>query len=300
MERKLRRVELIHTGILAGGWLAAELAGWLLELATGGSGGLGGLGTQALVETVATVLRAMVILALPFLSAARSGAALMATRGEEPKLLPGLGRWREVLVTAFPVGLRCLLTGFIASYLAERLFFLTPMAGPVYVAIMEGGDVEAALAENIAPLTLIFIPVFCALSLPTAYRWRGLSFLIADRGLGGFQATAMTTGLTRWRKGTMFLEDLTCFWYYVPMALGLCLMGAAWLLGMLEISLPVPGWVLTVCGTALVLALDLLAGPRIRLAQARRYEENAAGPAQPKEKPAPRQEDLPWSGWDQN
>lgn len=300
MDRKARRVEMIHTGALVGGWLVAELVGWLLGLATTDAGGIGGLGTQALVATVATVLRVLVLAALPFLGVARSGAALMAARGREPRLLPGLQRWQDVLMTGLPVGLRVFFTAFVASYLAERIFLLTPMAGPVYVAAMEGGDVQAALEAHMDLLVLTFLPVFGLLCLPTVYRWRGLSFLIADRELGGFRATAAAGDMTRWRKARSLQEDLKRWWYYLGMAFGMGLMAAPWIMGLLEVSLPVPGLALTLPGAALVLVLDLLAGPKVRQAQALRYEQFAAGPAQPKEKPAPRQEDLPWSGWDQS
>lgn len=300
MERKLRRVELIHTGILVGGWLVAELAAWLLRFATGEAGGIGGLGTQTLVTTVATVLRLLVPLALPFLSVARSGAALMATRGEAPSILPGFQAWQEVAFTALPVGLRCILTGLVASYLAERVFLLTPLAGPVYLAVMEGMDLQTAMAEQMDKLMLIFLPVFGLLLLPTVYRWRGLSFVIADRELGGFRATTMAGELTRGRKAEALVEDLKRWWYYLPMAVGLGLMAAPWLIELAELSLPVPGMALTLPGAALVLGLELTAGPKVRQAQAKRYETYAAGPAQPKKRPAPRQEDLPWAGWDQN
>lgn len=295
-----RAVELIYSGTLVGGWLAIELVQWLLSLAAGDAGGIGGLGIHAMLSTVTVALRMFLLASIPFWKAGRDSAMLEVARREQicPRhILMGLRRWKPVLTSSLLLGLRYAALAFVASLLAEQIFLLTPFAGPVYIAAMEGGDIEAAMADLMGPYLLILLLVFVVLALPLFYRYRMVSFLIMDQELGGVQAMIGSHDMTRYRRWQLARLDLSFWWYHLPVLCGIGLMLSPVLLEALEIRWVVPEAVLLLVGAALVLGMDALAGHRVRVTYAHCYEEFTASRPTPKQRPAPKQEDLPWDGW---
>lgn len=295
-----RAVELIFTGTLVGAQLVIGLVQWLLSLMVGDVGGIGGLGVQTMVSTVTVVLQVLLLVLLPFWKAGRDSAMLEVARTERifvRHILLGLRQWKKVLSSTLLVGLRFGATLFLASFLAEQIFLITPLAGPVYTAALEGGDVEAAMAELTGQYLLVLIPVIVIMVLPLMYRYRHLSFLVMDQELGGPQAVLACQSMTRFRRWKLAKLDLSFWWYQLPVLSGIGLMVLPHLMAALELTLPVHDLVFTLAGAVLVLGMDALAGHRVRVTYAHCYEAYAASNETPKERPAPRPEDLPWDGW---
>lgn len=295
-----RAVELSFTGTLVGGQLAIGLVEWLLSLVAGDVGGIGGLGVQATLSTVTVVLRVLLLALIPFWKAGRDGVMLEVARKERiftGEILMGLRGWKKVLSSTVLVGLRYAAVAFLSTFLAERIFLLTPFAGPVYTAALEGGDIQAAMAELMGPYLVIALLVFGVMSLPLVYRYRLLSFLVMDQEVGGGQAVFLCHGMTRYRRWKMAKLDLNFWWYHLPVLSGIGLMLLPDLVAILGVTLPVPEMAVMLVGAVLVLGMDALAGQRVWVTYAHCYEEFRASQAIPKQKPRPRPEDLPWDGW---
>lgn len=301
------RLVLIHTAVLLAVSLLLMALSEALSAMLVAEGGLSGMGTQAMLDTAQVVLQLISFAVTPFWTAGLARAVLQLVRGEAagPDTLPeGFRRWKKVLSSTLLVGLRYLGVGFLAGYLAMQVFVLTPMALPLYEAMIKVNadpslDMAVLLSDSVQSLRMgylaVFAVVFAVLALPTYYRYCMVPYLVMDgEGMGGFRAMLTSRWMTQRRRMALFRVDLNFWWFYLAEAAisALCF---GYLLPGLPMSEDVAYWVFQIAAMLGQLALYYFAKPKLELIHGQCYEllrQPEAQIAPPKKKTA---KSHPWA-----
>lgn len=298
-----RRLISIHTGVVIGASVLLSFVSRLLTSSMGSAGGISGLGTQAALSTTILVLELLFTVLLPFWSAGLSRAALDMARGRSTApgaLLEGFRRYKRVLSSTLLMVLQYLPVVFIAYYLGGQIFLLTPFAKPLYAAVLRGEDAARLMETAQLPYIGIILLVFAVLALPIFYRYRMVGYLIVDEDeMGGIQSLFVSRAMMRGRGMELFRLDLSFWWFYALVLLTTCVTNAPALLELLGIHMG-DGicWACPILGAAAQFGVYVWGAPKLELTYAHCYEDYLQNaPPEPKIRPMPKPEDLPWDGW---
>ena len=311
-----RRLVLMHSAITIGIGLLVTLIVQLLQKMIDSTGGLSSLGDQAVLSTVQSVLQIAQAVLLPFWSA---GLVYMGLRIREERLygpsdlLEGFRRWKDLLFAGLRMLLQYFLRAMIAIWSSAQLLLFTPFSPKILQALQAMSadpdlSVVDALGDSYVPVTItsacIFAVLFFILAIPVFYRFRLVNYLILDREpLTSGQAVFASRLLMQQRRKALFKLDLSFWWYYLLELVSIVIMLGDIILNLLGISLPMDPmlsfWVFLLAGSALQLAVQVWARPKVHTTYAHFYSHaRKAGPLPPKPskastRPAPK--NVPWN-----
>ncbi len=287
-----RKLILIHTGIAAGVTLAVMLLSLALSMRIENTGGLGGLGTRTLLTTVQTLLQFAQTVLMPFWSLSYLYTAMKLARRqrvEGPDLLEGFRRFFPYLRLMLLMGLLYLGIVLVCSFVASRIFILTPWARPVLEAMepMASGtavDEEAVLDAGVAALTPL-LPILMAILgglslaviLPVSYQFRLAEYALLDAPEKGARAAMRRSRQLIYRQAwKLFRLDLHFWWYWLLELLVVAVSYGDQILAALGVALSMPpeAAYLLFSGLGLLaqLALFYLAKNRIAVSYALVYD----------------------------
>ena len=306
------RLLAIHSGVMAGVSLVIAAISYILEHAIKPAGGLSAMDLQATLSTIQVMLRLAQLVVMPFWAAGLSYAAIGIARGRRTgpsDLTEGFYRFKPLLTSNLLIAVQYLVRAFISLYLSLQLMVFTPVAHKLYDAAVKLEEepelgLAALLGQDYVPVmvtyAVIFGVVFLAVCLPVFYRYRLTSYLIMDdQEKGGIRAMLRSRMLMLRRRWDLAKLDLSFWWYYLLLGLGMALSCGDLILAAAGVTLPVPDgvayWIFLCLGLLVQLAVKILAGPKVAVTYAHRYDRYLKDlPPQRKVKqvdPA----DLPWT-----
>lgn len=251
-----KRIVLIYTAVCCGLSLLATMLSVFFSDRISGTGGLGSIGLRSVLSTGQSVLPMIQMIVTACLGLGYHIAILTITRGYEanPQVLrQGFRHWgvliRSMLLQAFIyMGL-----GFAAAYLSSFIFLMTPFSEGfmeimeplvMEMTVLDNGIVldEATLmaaAETMVPMLWIMLIVCLVLMVPVYYRYRMVTFCLADAPRkGALAAMAQSSRLLKRNCFALFRLDLSLWWFYLATVLIDLLCYGDVLLPMLGITLP--------------------------------------------------------------
>lgn len=311
-----QKLALIYAGAALGISLVITVLDILLLQGIDTTGGLSGLGMRSVLETVRTVLRYILALALPFWGFGFLFTALAMARGGDNRpagLLEGFRRFGPVLRLQLLQGVLYFGVGLFCVYVGSFLFYLTPLASDMISLlepfIMEGGtpeQIEQAMAQiPMEQLTRAMWPalamssILCVVVLiPLHYRLRMARFFVMDEPkMGAMLAMIASSRYMRKNRLKWFRLDLSYWWYYAGLLLAALVCYGDMLLPRIGMEMPMSGdaaWLLFYALGALVqFVLDWCFRSRVQTAYALAYDIlRQQEPYTPPVKPVPQK--LPW------
>ncbi len=218
--KKPYQLTLISIGI---GVLASILVGVTGTLVAGyqGGEGLSGMGTASMLQAVEQLLNMVVQLLSPFWSVGLV-AAMFAFANDEAAsnstLLEGFRRFlpflRLYLLTAVYV---CAFA--IAMYLpAMLLYSFTPWAVDLQRMLDQNPDritVSWDLVKTVAPLLVIYAVLLIVVLVPKLYRLRFATYFMVSGWKSALLALVTSNRLTKGKVKSLFMLDLSFWWYHL-------------------------------------------------------------------------------------
>lgn len=251
-----RRIVLIYAGILTGLAVLVTLATWLLDLQINKTGGLSSLGLRTTLSAVRSMLPLLQSAVVMCLTLGYRAAMLRSARGQytSPQTLRlGFARFWVLLRCSILEGLIILAAAVASTYLATMIFMLTPLSAPfieILTPAISGAaavdpsqilndELMAQLAPSLLPMSLIFLAVFCLLSIPILLRYRMTDYVIIDRpDLGAFAAMRESRRMMHRNCLSLIGLDFRLWWYYLALAAASVLCYADQLLPLVGVQLP--------------------------------------------------------------
>lgn len=277
-------------------------------------GGLDTITLQTVLTTAQLVLPLAGAVLLPAWMAGLWTVALSMARGHQvhPRnLTDGFRRLLPLLTSILLRGLQYALRGYISLSLASSLLSFTPVGNKLYDAalqIQNGAEPDLTVLMGndygwvMGTLYAVAAVLFLLISLPVFYRYRMTGYLIIDRQApGGASAMLRSRVLMLRRRWELAKLDLRFWWYYLLLLLGVAVSCGGPILELAGLSLPIPHaavyWICLVAGALIVLGVQVLAGPKVAVTYALRYDRYLQEPPPPPTEPKRPQvdpEDLPW------
>lgn len=254
--KNTKQIVLIYTAVCCGLSLAGTLLSVFFSDRISGTGGLGSLGLRALLSTGQSVLPLIQTIVTSCLGLGYHIIMLTITRGYEAEprtLLQGFRHFGAMLRVLLLQSFIYLGLGFSATYLSAYLFLLTPFSAdfmevmePVLssMSVMDTTMVldEATLmaaAETMIPMLWIMLGVCLLLMAPVYYRYRMVTFCLAEEPRrGALAAMGKSRRLMRRNCIALFRLDLSLWWYYLAQTVISLLCYGDVLLSMMGIVLP--------------------------------------------------------------
>ena len=251
----VRYTLLIYLAVMAFSGLFVPLATMILDQQIANTGGLKHLSTQSTLSTIRTMIPVILIMALLGLNLGRQAMALALARRQtvEPRtLLLGYPRFGAMLRILFVGYLVFRLVYNIAAFPATFIYLLSPLSGDfmeqLIPIILENPTMEALLnnEEYMELWTDVFknvIPLCLALSglvmVAIAYPFRMAPYCLLDDRYSGALASLMASKrMTKGHRSALFLLDLSFWWFYLGLALCICVMNGQPIAASLGIALP--------------------------------------------------------------
>lgn len=313
-DRPPRKLILIHSGVAAATALLValidQLISWRMDAV---GGGLGALDALALLSTVQTVLLVACFAIMPFWAAGLTNVALGIVKGRSirPKdLLEGFRRSKSLLSSGLMTGAHYLFRGILSTFISTQVLMFTPLAIPLAQAAEKLTDdptlsAAAVLGDHYLPVMIgCFVAlavVFLAMAAPVFYRYRLISYLILDDGMGGMQAMFTSRMLMQRRRWELFKLDLSYWWYYLLEVLALAVTVMPLILALVGVDLPMPPavafWFFLILGIGIMVTVQIWAKAKIWVTYAQLYEQiRKQGPAGPKHPPMQEMpKNVPWN-----
>ena len=256
-----RRIILVYTAICCCLSVLTSLMSVFFSDRISGTGGLGSIGLRSVLSTGQSVLPLIQAIITACLGLGYHIAILTITRGYEaaPQVLrQGFRHWGVLIRVMLLQGIVYFLLGFAATYLSSFIFLMTPFSEgfmelmePIVMnmtamdnsLILDEATLMAA-AETMIPMLWILLAVFLLLVIPVYYRFRMVTFCLADNPRqGALAAMVQSRRLLRRNCFALFRLDLSLWWFYLAsLVINLLCYGDV-LLPMLGVSLPWSGTV---------------------------------------------------------
>lgn len=230
-------VILVYAIICCALSLGSTVLSALLSDRISGTGGLGNIGLRSVLSTGQSVLPLVNVIVTACLDLGYHTAVLSITRGFEatPKILGnGFRHFGVILRTMLLQGAVYCIAGMGAMYLSSFIFMATPFAED-FLAVMEPhlasfSGVDSALALDDAtvmaaanamiPMMWIMLAVCLVVMVPIYYRFRMVSFCLADDPRkGALYALTKSRWLMRRNCFALFRLDLSMWWFYLAQIL---------------------------------------------------------------------------------
>lgn len=250
-----KKAALIYAGITCGLTLAANLLSYYLSSEIAGTGGLGNMGLRSILATISALLPIVQMLVFLGLELGYYGIMLDTARGRgaDPRhLVNGFYRFGPMLRAVLLQALIYLAFLTVSVYLSVWIFMLLPLSDPFYelaMPLMESLTVLdtsftlddatlSALINALIPYYYILILVCAVVLIPVTYKYRMVTFCIADgesRALGALRGSVQ---MMRRNRFALFRLDLGFWWYYLLQVLVPLVCYLDLLLPMFGISFP--------------------------------------------------------------
>lgn len=285
-----KRLLALHAGVMIGISLLLSIISHFLNHTIQPSGGLEALNSQALLTTAQTVLQWTQTLVTPFWAAGLTYAAIGIARGREtfPRdLTAGFHKFAPLLTSTLVVSLQYGWRMMLGTMLASQILLFTPAAETLYAAsekiesLTSEADLQALLGGELLPVMLtcgvILTLVLLVLVVPVFYRYRMTTYLIMDgQESSGLRATLRSRMMMLNRRWELAKLDLSFWWYYLLLALGMALCYGDMILGAAGISLPMSEqeayWIFLGLGLLAQLLVKIYAGPKVAVTYAHCYD----------------------------
>lgn len=242
-----RSLVLLHTGAVVLLNLLSSGLSLYLDEQIGGTGGLSGLETRSLLQTIQTVLQAVVTLVSPFWSAGFVALALgwaVGRTGSKETLLEGFRRFLPVLSYELLVSLMSFFLMLATGYAAGMIFALTPFfdsLSQVLEPVLASGTMDLSLVpmeqlmDAYMPFLLMWLVILIPFGLMLYYGLRpGMYLVMGQPRMGAFRAISTSLRAMRGNRRQLLKLDLSYWWYYVLEILTM-------LVGYLDVLLPTLG-----------------------------------------------------------
>lgn len=196
------------------------------------TGGLSNMGMRSILSTGQSVLPLVQMVISICMSLGYHVAILdmLRHRATDPRTLSeGFRRFGPALRAALLQGVIYFFLAFGTMYLSSFVFMLLPLSNAFFsvmepltssMSILESGIVlddatVSALIPAMAPLVWIFLGLYLLLFLPMAYRFRMISFSLADDDRpGAIAAMVKSARMMRHNRFALFRLDLSMWWFY--------------------------------------------------------------------------------------
>ena len=301
-----KKLAVVHIGAVTLVSLVLALVNYLLSLGLSSTAGLSGIGLRSALGTVQYILSAGSSLLLPFWEIGFLFAALKMARGEsaEPRsLLEGFRRFAPVLRLFFLEMLIYTGLAIAAVQIASTIFVITPLSAEMqeviqsHAGLLSSGqslelseELIATITPHMIPVYVIFLILFAIVAIPLFYRLRLARFAVMDDAPRARIALAVSTRATKGHRWSLFLVDLSFWWFYAAQIGIAALSYAVELLTLLGISLPVNKDVAVLVCYLVSLALQFLLfrqfGSYVHTTYAHCYDRLRASAPQPPAAPS--------------
>lgn len=255
---------LVYTGITFLLALASCILTYYLDTRIAGTGGLGNMGLRSTLSTIQTVLPMVQTLVLLGLEVGFYRSVLNIARGgvSQPRtLMEGFHRFGPMLRAQLFMGLIYGAIMVVSINLGAYIFVALPLSNPFMELIapfMEAittgdavlletqmqtmdADMAVSMTKSMIPYAVISLILFAVLFVPLFYRYRMVTFCLADNSRMGAIAAMRTSRKLMYRKGmALFRLDLSLWWYYLLQLLVVILCYGGTLLAVMGIQLPLP------------------------------------------------------------
>lgn len=232
--------------------LLVSLLNYLLEHQIADTGGLSGIGLRSVLSTVQSVLSFSSTVLLPFWTLGYWAVTLRLSRKEavgDGTLLEGFRRFGPALRLILLEGLIYAGVSIICVQVVSTVLSFTPLSAPVYRVLessqqmLLSGTIDEAMLQAITdamvPILAVCGVVSVIVLIPVAYRLRLATLCVMDTpGCGALQAIRISLQLMRRNSMTLFLLDLSFWWFYLVKLLVAVLCYGDVFLPMLGITLP--------------------------------------------------------------
>lgn len=225
------KLTLLHTGLAAGASLLVSLVSYVLSLQIDSTGGLSGIGARSMLLSAQSVLSMVLMLLTPFWDMGYLRATLSFARKEETgfhTLLEGLRQWTKVLrLLLLRIVMYAALT-FICLQATSIIFAFTPWSMPAMQTMekliaMGDGLTETIIMEEMLPVMIpvyiIFAITLCVVLIPAFYRLRLADLALMDGTPGARAAFRVSSLLSKGKRISLMLLDLSFWWYYLGLVL---------------------------------------------------------------------------------
>lgn len=290
-----KKLTLFHSGVIVGFSLLLSLISILLNEGIATTGGLSGIQTRNLLQTIQAVLNLTFSIAQPFWVVGITFAYICIVRNQQSdreSLLQGFRRLGPVLRLNLLRGCLYILPAFPCAYIASYLaLYISPelytLLEPIVTQIVENPntDVYALIAQiptgelihAIVPLLIVFGLLYLTIVVFFRLRLRFADYLIVDDPrIGAIAAMKESFRLTKGRNISLFLLDLSFWWYHALTAVAIVFAFANELLPYMGVELPISyEWSTLICYCiygAIILSLDYTVRPRVEATYAVVYD----------------------------
>lgn len=228
-----KKIVFFYAAVCCGLSLAGTLVSAFLGRQIAGTGGLGNIGLRSVLSTGQSVLPVISLIVTTCLGLGYHTAMLCFVRGfdaDHRTLTDGFRYFGAIFRTMLLQGIVYFISGMGAMYLSSFIFMMTPLAQP-FMEVMEPvlssvtvmDDVLAldeatmmAAMEAMIPMMWILLAVCLAVMVPLYYRFRMVTFALADDpAKGAVHALLKSRALMHRNRFALFRLDLTLWWYYL-------------------------------------------------------------------------------------
>lgn len=289
--------------------LVSAFLSYYLDNQIAETGGLSNMGLRSILSTIQTILPVAQAVVMLGLELGYHRSVLNMARGQEsgPRtVLEGFRRFGPILRAQIIQGLFYGMLGMVTMYLSTYLFLMLPMSADFY-AIMEPFLSSASVldqtlvideATTIAAMSAmegliwIWLAMFALVAIPLYYRFRMVSFCLADgNGCGALMALRTSRILMHRNRFALFRLDLSLWWYYLLQVLVSAICYGNILLALVGIDLPLPDvlelFLFPVLSLMVQLVVHYFVLNRVYTTYALAYESLKQGPDEPRKDPLP-------------
>ena len=293
--RDLPKIALIYGGIVVLSSLFSATVSFFIGQQINNFGGLQNMGTRSILATIQNILPLVIQMVLMALELGFLNVMVRTARGQyaSPQSLKlGFDRfWLLFKTTLLESGVYCIaLMG--SFYLSSQIFMITPLSkgfrelvtpmvetGSSFnpMLMMDDADIVARLSLSMVPLLILMTVVAIAVILPLSYRYRMVNYLVIDKpGIPATLALGESWRMMKHNCVKLFKVDLSLWWYYVALVLGVLLCYGDMLLPLVGINLSMPAslsyFVFLILYLLVNLAIILFLRPRVEVTYALCYD----------------------------
>ena len=243
-----------------------------------GGEGLSGMGPASMLQALEHFLNMIVQLLSPFWAVGLVAALFAIAHGhyaDNGTLLEGFRSFFPFLRLYLLKFMLMIAVVTLTCVVSVFLYFLTPWAANLEAAVAENPDIlenVERITKEMLPFMAIYAVLLLAVLVPLVYRLRFAEYFLITGWKGAMMAMTASFRLTKGRVKTLFMLDLSFWWYYLGSALLLGVCDLDVIVGLfghrLNMDAQAAYWVCYLCYAAGHLALETFARPRVEGANA--------------------------------
>lgn len=298
-----KQVVLLYAGVTAALSLISVIVSVILENQIEGTGGLSAFRLRSVLSTIQSLLPFVQMLVTVCLELGYHGVVLniLRRRSAEPRALVwGFYRFGPLLRALLLQACVYFAVVMGSMYLSSFIFMMLPVSKD-FMALMEPllasvTALDASIAiddatlmaatDAMLPMVWIFLAVSAVLLIPIAYRFRMVTFCLADSERpGALAALRDSRAMMQGNRFALFRLDLGFWWFYALQALTAVVCYGDLLLPMVGMTLPwsatVSYFVFFIASLVLQVAVFYFFMNRVYVTYAAAYETLRPKPQEP-------------------